>query len=156
MNPDRKRHQTYYTLEPTTGIPLDVAARFQINLLLQTSEYIKLYSGVPTIFFPVLWFEESIKITPELAQHLKMLLALPVVGMYSSIGTLLLGLFIVTFVVALKIVPRVQWSMFRSCKGKEGKENFNNVEFYDEKTCPLMLPVTIEDDNSKKADISIT
>jgi hypothetical protein len=156
MNPDRKRHQTYFTLEPTTGIPLEVAGRFQINLLLQPSEYIKLYSGVPTIFFPMFWFEESVKITPELAQHLKMLLALPVVGMYCSIGTLLLGLFIVTFVGALKIVPSIQWSMFRSCKGKEGKEKFNNVVFYDEKTCPLMLPVTIEDDNSKKADISFT
>lgn len=76
-----------------------------------------LYSGVPTIFFPVLWFQESIKITPELAQPLKMLLALPVVGMYCSIGALLLGLFIVTFVGTLKVVARVQWSVFRSCKG---------------------------------------
>jgi len=63
------------------------------------------------------WFEESVKITPELAQSLKMLLALPVVGMYCSIGALLLGLFIVVYVVALKVVARVQWSMFRSWKG---------------------------------------
>jgi hypothetical protein len=76
--------------------------------------------------------------------------------MYSSIGTLLLGLLIVAFVVAFKMLARVQWSMFRSCKGKEGKEKLNNVVFYDEKTCPLMLPVTIEDDNSKMADISVT
>jgi hypothetical protein len=72
---------------------------------------------VPTIFFPVLWFEESVKITPELAQSLKMLLALPVVGMYCSIGALLLGLFIVAFVGAFKFVARVQWGMFRSRKG---------------------------------------
>lgn len=76
-----------------------------------------LYSGVPTIFFPMLWFEESVKITPELAQSLKMLLALPVVGMYCSIGALLLGLFIVAYVGALKVVARVQWSRFRSWKG---------------------------------------
>jgi hypothetical protein len=76
-----------------------------------------LYSGVPTIFFPMFWFEESAKITPEHAQSVKMLLALPVVGMYCSIGALLLGLFIVVFIGALKVVARVQWSMFRSCKG---------------------------------------
>ena len=72
---------------------------------------------MPTIFFPVLWFEESIQITPELAQPLKMLLALPVFGMYCSIGALVLGLFIVTVVGALKVVARVQWGMFRSWKG---------------------------------------
>ena len=76
-----------------------------------------LYSGVPTIFFPMLWFEESAKITPELVQSLKMLLALPVVGMYCSIGALLLGLFIVAFVGALKIVAKVEWTMLRSWKG---------------------------------------
>jgi hypothetical protein len=72
---------------------------------------------VPTIFFPVFWFEESVKITPELAQSIKMLLALPVVGMYCSIGALLLGLFIVAFVSALKVVARVQWSVFPCWKG---------------------------------------
>jgi len=63
------------------------------------------------------WFEESVKITPELVQSLKMLLALPVVGMYCSIGAVLLGLFIVAFIGALKVVARVQWSMFQSWKG---------------------------------------
>jgi hypothetical protein len=65
----------------------------------------------------MLWFEESAKITPELVQSLKMLLALPVVGMYCSIGALLLGLFIVAFVGALKIVAKVEWTMLRSWKG---------------------------------------
>jgi hypothetical protein len=45
-----------------------------------------------------------------------MLLALPVVGMYCSIGALLLGLFIVAFIGALKVVARVRWSMSRSWK----------------------------------------
>ena len=156
MNPDRKRHQTYLTLEPTTGIILDLVVRFQINLLLQPSEYISLYSGMPTIFFPMIWLEESIRITPELAQSLKMLLALPVVGMYCSIGAVLLGLFIVAYVGALKLVARVQWSTFRSWKGRESKKKSNKVVLHDEKTCPLMPPVTTGEHNSKMADISVT
>jgi CD36 family. len=75
-----------------------------------------LYSGVPTIFFPMFWFEESAKITPELAQSLKMLLALPVVGTYCSYAALLLGLLIMVFVGALKVTARLQWSMIRSWK----------------------------------------
>lgn len=156
MNPDRKKHQVYVRLEPITGVPLDVAARFQINLLLQPNEYINMYSDVPTIFFPMLWFEENVKIPPELAQSLKMLLALPVVGMYCSIGALLLGLFIVVFVGAPKVMARVQWSLFPSCKRKEAKKKPYTVMFYDEKTCPLMPPVATGDDNSKMADISVT
>lgn len=155
MNPDRKRHQMYVTLEPTTGIPLDVAARFQMNLLLQPIEGISLYSGVPTIFFPMLWFEESVQITPELAQPLKMLLALPVVGMYCSLGALLLGLFILVFVGAFRVLARIQWSFFRYCEGKGAKKTSNKIVYYDEKSCPLMSPVTIVDENSKMADITI-
>ena len=86
-------------------------------MLICISFHSSLYSGVPTIFFPMFWFEESIRITPELAQSLKMLLALPVVGMYCSIGAMLLGLFIVACVGALKVVARVRWSVFRSWKG---------------------------------------
>ena len=102
------------------------------------------------------WFEESIRITPELAQSLKMLLALPVVGMYCSIGAMLLGLFIVAYVGALKLVARVQWSTFRSWKGRESKKKSNKVVLHDEKTCPLMPPVTTGEHNSKMADISVT
>jgi hypothetical protein len=39
---------------------------------------------------------------------------------------------------------------------KEAKKKFNKVVFYDEKACPLMLPVTTGDDNSTMADISVT
>jgi hypothetical protein len=76
-----------------------------------------LYSGVPTIFFPVFWFEESVQITPELAKSLKMLLALPVVGTYVSFGILLLGLLIVVFVGGLKVIARLHRSLFRYWKG---------------------------------------
>lgn len=154
MSPDRKKHQAYVTLEPSTGIPLDAAARFQINLLLQPSEAISLYSGVPTIFFPMLWFEESAIMTPELAQSLKMLLALPDVGMYCSYGVLLLGLFIMAFVGALKLMARVQWRMIRSCKGKKVKKNSNSFVLYDEKACPLVPTDTTVDDKSRLADSS--
>ncbi|XP_026677185.1 LOW QUALITY PROTEIN: uncharacterized protein LOC103506297 [Diaphorina citri] len=40
MKPERDKHEFYLTLEPSTGIPLDVGARFQINLLLQPIESI--------------------------------------------------------------------------------------------------------------------
>ena len=35
MNPQRENHEFYMILEPTTGIALEVAARFQVNMLVE-------------------------------------------------------------------------------------------------------------------------
>jgi hypothetical protein len=64
-----------------------------------------------------MWIEERAQITPEVAQPLKILLAVPVAGSYCSIGAVLLGLIIAVSVGALRVLPRVQWSILRSWKG---------------------------------------
>jgi hypothetical protein len=46
---------------------------------------------VPTVFFPMMWFEERATVTPELAGHLSLLLAVSTAGFYCSLGLLLLG-----------------------------------------------------------------
>ena len=35
MNPNKSEHELYIVLEPNTGIPLDVRAGMQINLLIE-------------------------------------------------------------------------------------------------------------------------
>lgn len=44
-----------FVLLQTLGIPLDVAARLQLNLLVRPSESINLYKDVPEVYFPVMW-----------------------------------------------------------------------------------------------------
>lgn len=41
MNPDPEKHEFTMALEPNTGIPLEVNARLQINILLQPIEHVK-------------------------------------------------------------------------------------------------------------------
>ncbi|KAJ1519319.1 hypothetical protein ONE63_004618 [Megalurothrips usitatus] len=80
MRPSADSHAFYIALEPTYGIPLDVAARFQINLLVRRDPYITMLSRVPEqLMFPVIWFEQRAAITPELAVPLRLLLQLPLV-----------------------------------------------------------------------------
>lgn len=74
MSPDEEKHKFYMTFEPvsgrgkscvrkiliivlfqTLGIPLDVAARLQLNLLVRPSGSINLYKDVPEVYFPVMW-----------------------------------------------------------------------------------------------------
>lgn len=41
LTPSRKEHEFFMALEPTTGIPLEVRAQMQINILLVPNEYIE-------------------------------------------------------------------------------------------------------------------
>ncbi|XP_046382371.1 protein peste-like isoform X2 [Ischnura elegans] len=74
MSPDPKRHSFYITVEPKTGIPMDVAARLQINILMQPIKHVSMYEGVPMAFFPMIWFEQTATMTDEMASSLRLLL----------------------------------------------------------------------------------
>ncbi|XP_076266681.1 protein croquemort-like isoform X2 [Rhynchophorus ferrugineus] len=58
LQPDDDIHNFFMTFEPTTGIPLKVAARLQLNLKLQPIPSIRMYENAPTTYIPVLWFEQ--------------------------------------------------------------------------------------------------
>ncbi|XP_019846775.2 protein peste [Bactrocera dorsalis] len=73
MAPEQDKHEFYMVLEPRTGVALEVAARFQVNMLVEPINGITLYEKVPRVFFPLIWFEQKVRITPELAADLKML-----------------------------------------------------------------------------------
>ncbi|KAL1376210.1 hypothetical protein pipiens_017029, partial [Culex pipiens pipiens] len=62
LNPDKSKHQLYMTMEPTMGIPLDVAARFQLNIMLESHPNIALYEDVPRTFLPVLCIPTTARI----------------------------------------------------------------------------------------------
>lgn len=68
------------TLEPNTGIPLDVKAKLQINLLMQHYSEIDLFSQVEEAFLPAMWFSQRAHITPALATRLQLVLHLPAIG----------------------------------------------------------------------------
>uniref|UniRef100_A0A0A9XHB3 Protein croquemort n=1 Tax=Lygus hesperus TaxID=30085 RepID=A0A0A9XHB3_LYGHE len=91
MHPDPQRHTLYITLEPTFGIPMDVAARFQINILLTPDDVISLFEDVPTIYFPMIWFEHRAGITPEMAAEVRLALAATTWNVYVALANGFLG-----------------------------------------------------------------
>jgi hypothetical protein len=78
--------------------------------------HFSIYAHVPTVFFPMLWFEERATVSPEIAADLRLLLMLPVIGLYCSLGLVLLGIVIL----ALHFVPRIlssdKWTVPRRNK----------------------------------------
>lgn len=100
MKPDKKKHETYIILEPVckdfnllklfnhnfncffqhTSMPLEVAGRFQINILVEPIQRIKMYRNVPTKILPIVWVEQSFKINNQMAFIIKLILWTPCIG----------------------------------------------------------------------------
>ncbi|XP_069695617.1 protein peste-like [Periplaneta americana] len=104
LKPDPERHRFDIALEPTSGVPLDIAGRIQLNLLLQPNERNRMYWNMPRIMFPMLWFEELATVSSEDVWELKLLLMLPVFGPYISTLVAVLGLILLTIAVLPKIL----------------------------------------------------
>jgi hypothetical protein len=51
----------------------------------------------------MLWFEERVTVSPEIAADLRLLLRLPAIGLYCSLGIVLLGIVIL----AIHFLPRI-------------------------------------------------
>merc|ERR1712141_582459 len=75
LNPDVNKHESYLSLEPRSGIPLEVSVRMQINGLvrplvkphkLNDTKYdprLSLFDDFKPTFYPMIWFETSTKIS---------------------------------------------------------------------------------------------
>ncbi|XP_022814541.1 protein peste-like [Spodoptera litura] len=76
MQPDPDAHSFYFAVEPKLGVPLDVAARFQLNLYLEPSENIGLYEDVPRMLFPIFWVEQRVKVEDDVIAELRLVRAI--------------------------------------------------------------------------------
>jgi len=78
--PNEEQHESYISLMPKPGIPLDVAVRMQINILVRPLEYISIMEDINTMFFPMIWFETTTELSDDLVSQLKLLEIAPKLG----------------------------------------------------------------------------
>ncbi|XP_035433639.2 protein peste-like isoform X2 [Spodoptera frugiperda] len=76
LQPDPDAHSFYFAVEPKLGVPLDVAARFQLNLYLEPSENIGLYEDVPRMLFPIFWVEQRVQVQDDVLAELRLVRAI--------------------------------------------------------------------------------
>jgi hypothetical protein len=69
MNPDEGDHDTYFDVEPITGITMKGRVRIQVNFM--TSQTDLWYPNITEAMMPILWFEDRSEITKELAEEFK-------------------------------------------------------------------------------------
>lgn len=75
-----------------TSFPLEIAARFQLNLMVTPIPRFNLYRNVPRKFMPILWFEQHVVASSSVASMVKLVLAAPTIGQVLGVILLIIGL----------------------------------------------------------------
>ena len=69
MKPNKEDHDTYFEVEPITGITMKGRTRMQVNFM--TSQTDLWYPNITEAMMPIVWFEDRSEITEELAEDFK-------------------------------------------------------------------------------------
>ncbi|KAG5676732.1 hypothetical protein PVAND_006541 [Polypedilum vanderplanki] len=93
MAPNKEKHQFYMTFEPKTSLPIEIAGRFQLNVLIKPIRNINMYKNVPTKFLPVVWFEQHFKASQNVNRIIKLLLWIPIIGQIIGFLIALIGIY---------------------------------------------------------------
>lgn len=86
MNPNKDDHEFSVSMEPRTGIPLNVRAQLQINLLMRPYSWTQTLKNVPEIMMPMFWFRQTAALTEDLASQAKIAVLLPNIGVWFAYG----------------------------------------------------------------------
>jgi scavenger receptor class B, member 1 len=155
MTPEKDKHEFFIALEPVsiylmirklitkknsnrkiclfikeTSFPLEIAARFQLNLLIDPIPRFKMYKNVPRLFMPVVWFEQHVKASSNIAIIVKLILNAVTIG--QIFGFILTGIGV--FLIALILCTQEKIYEFDSLEKTENNNNNNSTV-----TQPLMI-----------------
>ncbi|KAM8717551.1 hypothetical protein ACLKA7_004275 [Drosophila subpalustris] len=90
LQPDKEKHEFYMALEPNAGVPMDVGGGFQANYLMERIPGVALYARVPRVMMPLMWAEERVRVTEEIAASIGLVPLIVLIGQIVT-GILLAG-----------------------------------------------------------------
>lgn len=103
MSPDKKKHEIQIAIEPKTGVPLNVKAQLQLNLLVKSDDAMKMFRNITTAYVPMLWFTQEAYLTDDYASTIKFILTLQSLGSITCYGIAAIGIFLLSIVLFLLI-----------------------------------------------------
>nr|AUF73092.1 sensory neuron membrane protein [Anoplophora chinensis] len=71
LQPNASKHETFLTLEPISGFPLELAQRVQFNMFIRPFEAISSLENVTKALIPLIWVEESTVLGDKYVDKLK-------------------------------------------------------------------------------------
>jgi len=76
LKPDVEKHRTYMRIEPESGVPTEVSAKFQLNVLIDSVDDVALFKGLPRSFVPLMWYENAANTPHEMVFRMKLISSL--------------------------------------------------------------------------------
>uniref|UniRef100_A0A0A1WWF6 Protein croquemort n=1 Tax=Zeugodacus cucurbitae TaxID=28588 RepID=A0A0A1WWF6_ZEUCU len=107
LTPDSNKHSFNLAIEPTTGIPLQVNGRLQINMMMEPDNDFDIYRGVPKFLMPMFWFNQIAVLDEKLASRTKLAMNLGDYGIYT--GIVLLSIGVIFFIVGIVLTLTKRW-----------------------------------------------
>ncbi|XP_045474063.1 protein peste-like isoform X3 [Harmonia axyridis] len=117
MKPSEK-HDFYMIIEPTTGLPLEVSARLQINLLVKNIPDVGLMENREDVFFPIFWFEQVVEIPTKYSLALLFLLNLKGICLMAGLLMIFTGIFMISLTI-YRICTTPLWTRENKLYSKE-------------------------------------
>ena len=110
----------------TLGVPIEVVIRIQINIKMSRNEDISLFSNLPNedLYFPVLWLESNVRIPPELASKLSMVIKMPEIASSVGLAIALFGL--------IALVIAVAYQQFRAISNDRNQTEKKTLQLSEE------------------------
>ncbi|KAI8042355.1 hypothetical protein M5D96_003667 [Drosophila gunungcola] len=90
LQPEREKHEFFMTLEPNAGVPMDVGGGFQANYYMEPIPDITIYENIPRVMIPMMWAEERVRVTEEIAADVALVPLIVLLGQIVT-GILLAG-----------------------------------------------------------------
>ncbi|EDV99356.1 GH13075 [Drosophila grimshawi] len=94
MKPDKDRHEITVILEPKTAMLLDIKARLMISLLVEPRPE-SVFRKSRSNFFPLVWADYRVRISPDLLFYLKLVPISALVGKVCGFVAIALGVMMV-------------------------------------------------------------
>ncbi|XP_067848532.1 lysosome membrane protein 2-like [Heptranchias perlo] len=104
MKPNMEAHQSFLDIEPMTGIPIRIAKRMQINIHVESMNYITQTGRIRTMILPVIFLNQHAVIDDKSAAKLKWALHKINVVTYIPYMILWMGIFLCLTCVILVLV----------------------------------------------------
>nr|XP_020480783.1 scavenger receptor class B member 1 isoform X1 [Monopterus albus] len=111
LHPSEEEHGLFIDIHPLSGVPLNVAIRLQLNLLMKRVEGITETGRISEVVMPMIWFEESGYIDgPVLNTFRTNLVVIPTVMEYLQYVFIALGL-------AMIVIAALVYHRVKKCEG---------------------------------------
>ncbi|XP_014296232.1 scavenger receptor class B member 1 isoform X1 [Microplitis demolitor] len=135
LKPEKEKHESYFYIQPKSGLPVDLAFRFQINMALQDISRISNVEGFSNLVLPLLWFEIGMYELPESMNNrfILYLNVLPVVQDVATYALFLGGIIFLVWSIVKILLYRPKGPSGRAVQWFESDLQRKRLNFFNEK-----------------------